>query len=99
MYVVHRKYSAAKKRLVTFSTPFLVSVGEWMQWNEIVDIVNAEAERFVDREYYLMKSQETPNPDDPNFAPPLKRGYSSSHIHEEMDKKESKSRIYEDSKY
>jgi hypothetical protein len=67
LVVVHRKYDHEKRKLVTFSIPFLVSIGEWMQWNEIVDVINTEAERFIDREYYLKCSVETPNPDDPNF--------------------------------
>lgn len=47
--VVHRKYNAARDRPEYFSVPFLVPVAEWMYWNDVVEVINSEAERFIDR--------------------------------------------------
>lgn len=47
--VVHRKYNAARDRPEFFSVPFMVPVAEWMFWNDVVDVINSEAERFIDR--------------------------------------------------
>lgn len=50
--VQHRKYNPQKGEYEYFFRPFLISIPEWLKWNDVVEAINEEAFRFVDETYW-----------------------------------------------
>lgn len=45
--VLHRKYSHQSHKIEYFFIPSIISVGEWMTWDEVIPLITKEAEFFV----------------------------------------------------